>query len=73
MEREALWQRVVDAKYGSSQGGWCSDVVPGSYRVSMWKNIPRELPSYSKLLTFEVGGMGLRCNFGMIVGVVLCV
>jgi hypothetical protein len=39
----------------------------------MWKNIPRELPSYSKLLTFEVGGMGLRCNFGMIVGVVLCV
>jgi hypothetical protein len=55
MDREALWWRVVDAKYGSSWGGWCSDVIWGPYGVSLWKHIRREWPSFSKHITFEVG------------------
>ena len=26
-EREALWRRVIESKYGSLQGGWCSRMV----------------------------------------------
>lgn len=57
-DREALWWRVVDAKYGSSWGGWCSDVIWGPYGVSLWKHIRREQPSFSKHITFEVGDIG---------------
>jgi hypothetical protein len=28
-EREALWSMVMDAKYGSASGGWCSNEVTG--------------------------------------------
>jgi hypothetical protein len=31
MERKAYWRRVVDKKYGSQAGGWCSNVVTGPY------------------------------------------
>uniref|UniRef100_A0A2N9II99 Uncharacterized protein n=1 Tax=Fagus sylvatica TaxID=28930 RepID=A0A2N9II99_FAGSY len=31
LEREALWRLVVDAKYGSLWGGWCSKSGTGSY------------------------------------------
>jgi hypothetical protein len=27
MERDALWRKVVDIKYGSMRGGWCSKEV----------------------------------------------
>ncbi len=33
-EREALWRLVVDAKYGSLWGGWCSKSGRGPYGVS---------------------------------------
>jgi hypothetical protein len=32
-EREAMWRLVVDFKYGSLWGGWCSNKVNGSYGV----------------------------------------
>jgi hypothetical protein len=33
-EREAWWKIVVDAKFGSACGGWCSIDPP----VSLWNN-----------------------------------
>ena len=38
-EREALWRRVIRAKYGAEEGDWCSNFVLGSYGVSLWKTI----------------------------------
>jgi hypothetical protein len=40
-EKEAVWRVVVDLKYGSLWGGWCSNDVHGSYEVGIWKNIRR--------------------------------
>ena len=42
-EREALWRQVVDVKYGSMWGGWCTNVGRGSYGVSLWKTIIKYL------------------------------
>jgi hypothetical protein len=39
LERDALWRRVVEAKYRSLRGGWCSKEVRGSYGLSLWKTI----------------------------------
>jgi hypothetical protein len=46
---------VVNAKYSSNWGGWCSNVVRGPYGVCLWKNICREWLSFSKHLSFMVG------------------
>ena len=54
-EREALWRRVVDVKYGSMWGGCCSNVGRGSYGVSLWKTIRKEWDSLSQYLSFMVG------------------
>jgi hypothetical protein len=35
MERDAFWRKVVDIKYGSTRGGWCSKEVGGSFGVSV--------------------------------------
>jgi hypothetical protein len=48
--REALGRLVVDIKYGSSQGRWCSNDVNGSYGVRLWKNIRRGWGSFLDLL-----------------------
>ena len=36
-EREALWRVVVDSKYGSACGGWCSNEVQRSHGVGLLK------------------------------------
>jgi hypothetical protein len=33
IERDALWRKVVDIKYGSMRGGWSSKEVGGPYGV----------------------------------------
>jgi hypothetical protein len=38
-ERDALWRLVVDAKYGSLWGGWCSELGKGPYGVSVGAGI----------------------------------
>jgi hypothetical protein len=38
-EREAWWRVVVEAKYGSLWGGWCTCPHTGASGVSLWKNI----------------------------------
>jgi hypothetical protein len=40
-ERKAWWKVVVDAKFGGSWGGWCSNKPHGTYEVGLWKNIRR--------------------------------
>ena len=52
----------MDAKYGSSWGGWSSDIVWGPYGVSLWKSIRQEWPSFLKHLTFDVGD-GAKVKF----------
>jgi len=39
LERDALWRKVVNIKYGSMRGGWCSKEVVGSFGVGIWKSI----------------------------------
>jgi hypothetical protein len=39
MERDALWRKVVEVKYGSMVGGWCTNQVMRSYGVGVWKHI----------------------------------
>ena len=40
-ERQALWRRVIGAKYVCEKGGWCSLPVIGPYGVSLWKSLSR--------------------------------
>jgi hypothetical protein len=35
LEREALWRSVIEVKYESLRGGWCSSEVVGTYGVSV--------------------------------------
>ena len=41
MERAALWRQVIEVKYGSEWGGWCTRLVNGPYGVGLWKYISR--------------------------------
>uniref|UniRef100_A0A2N9F8U3 Reverse transcriptase domain-containing protein n=1 Tax=Fagus sylvatica TaxID=28930 RepID=A0A2N9F8U3_FAGSY len=61
-ERDALWRRVVEAKYGSLWGGWCSKDVKGSYGLSLWKYIRKGWEIFSNHLYMQVGN-GERIRF----------
>ena len=39
METNALWWRVIEVKYGSDWGGWCTKKVTNAYGVSLWRHI----------------------------------
>ena len=39
IEGDALWRRVIEAKYGNDWSGWCTKPVAGAYGVSVWKSI----------------------------------
>uniref|UniRef100_A0A2N9FE24 Reverse transcriptase domain-containing protein n=1 Tax=Fagus sylvatica TaxID=28930 RepID=A0A2N9FE24_FAGSY len=54
LERDALWRRVVEAKYGSLWGGWCSKEVKGSYGLCLWKSIRKEWETFSNHLYMQV-------------------
>jgi hypothetical protein len=54
-ERDALWRKVVEVKYGSMDGGWCTNQVMGTYGVGVWKHIRRGWECFSKFIKFEVG------------------
>ena len=38
-ERDAWWRVMVDSKFGSLWGGWCSLEPKGAFGVGLWKNI----------------------------------
>ena len=55
MEREAYWRKVVEAKYGSMEGDWCTKQVEMPFGVGVWKHIRRWWQLFSKFISFEVG------------------
>jgi hypothetical protein len=61
-EREALWRLVIDAKFESLKGGWCSKEVSGSFGVGVWKHIRREWEKFRNFVRFEVGN-GANISF----------
>jgi hypothetical protein len=60
-ERDFLWRKVIEAKYGSVKGGWCSSPVNSPYGVSLWKTISKDWSSF-KRFSFDVGD-GSRVSF----------
>ena len=46
---------MVDSKYGSQWGGWCSHRVQVPYGVGLWKFIQIGWDSFSRHLPFTVG------------------
>ena len=62
METNALWRRVIEAKYGNIWGGWCTKNVTTPYGVSLWRNIRSGWLIFSKLLVYDVGD-GTRVKF----------
>jgi hypothetical protein len=61
-ERDAWWRVVVDSKYGSLWGGWCSLEPGGVYGVGLWKNIRKGWEMF-KSFTRLVVGDGTRISF----------
>jgi hypothetical protein len=53
---------VVEAKYESLWGGWCSKEVKGSYGLCLWKSIRKEWETFSNYLYMQVGD-GVRIRF----------
>jgi hypothetical protein len=54
-EHNALWRSVIEVKYGSVRGGWCSLPVTRPYDVNVGKFIRRGWDNVAKYLHFEVG------------------
>ena len=53
METKALWKPMIDCKYGSLWGGWCTKEVNGASGVGIWKHIRLgwgDFISHSKLV-----------------------
>jgi hypothetical protein len=61
-EREAYWRKVVEIKYGSMEGDWCTKQVERPFGVGVWKHIRRGWELFSKFIRFEVGD-GTRIRF----------
>jgi len=55
LERDALWRKVVDSKYGSMGGGWCSKEVGGSFGFGVWKSIRRGWDAFAAHVRYEIG------------------
>lgn len=56
VHERGAWQRiVVDAKYSSSWGGWCSIEPSGPFAVGLWKNIKKRWMMFSSHTRFEIG------------------
>jgi len=46
---------VINVKFNSLKGGWCSEEVSGSIGVGMWKHIRRGCEKFGNLVNFDVG------------------
>jgi hypothetical protein len=55
-EGETLWRLVIEAKFESLSGGWCSKKVLGIFGVGVWKHIRRGWDKFNNFLRFEAGG-----------------
>ena len=45
-ERDLLWRKVIEAKYGCARGGWSWNPVTSPYWVSLWKTISKDWNSF---------------------------
>ena len=54
-ERDVLWRRVIEAKYGDGWGGWCTKPVSGTYGVIVWKSIRSGWLAFFNFLWYDVG------------------
>ncbi|KAG6675888.1 hypothetical protein I3842_15G128600 [Carya illinoinensis] len=61
-ERGALWKEVIDMKYGSERGVWCSKESRGTYGVGLWKYIRKGWCTFASNTRFCVGN-GRRVSF----------
>jgi hypothetical protein len=61
-EPRAYWRKVVEAKYGSERGGWCSKVGAGSHGRGLWKFISKEWHHFSNHIRL-IPGDGSRISF----------
>jgi hypothetical protein len=61
-ERDAFWRKVVEVKYGSLWGGWCSKYCRGAYGVGLWKGIRRGWDRFTPFISFSEGN-GARVKF----------
>jgi hypothetical protein len=64
-ERDSLWRKVIDSKYGTERGVWCSGVVRTSYGVGLWKYIRSGWDLFASYTRIEVGDDSTYC-FGRI-------
>jgi hypothetical protein len=76
---------MVDSKYGSLWGGWCSFELIGAFVMGVWKNIKKGWDSFSRFIRFVVrdgskisfwhdllcGDMVLKVAFLALFGIVL--
>jgi hypothetical protein len=46
---------MVETKYDSMRGGWCSKEVGGHFGVGVWKYIRRGLGAFLRFIRYEVG------------------
>jgi hypothetical protein len=46
---------VINAKFESLKGGWCSKEESGSFGVGVWKHIRRGCEKFCNFVCFEVG------------------
>jgi hypothetical protein len=65
IERDAWWRVVVDSKFGSLWGGWCSLEHVGAFGVGLCKNIRKRWETFLVLLNLR-WGMRLGQNFGTV-------
>jgi hypothetical protein len=61
-ERDAWWRVMVDFKYGSLWGGWCSLEPTCAFRVRVWKNFRKCWDSFSRFNRLVVGD-GSKISF----------
>lgn len=55
MEPNALWRKVIDAKYKAHEFGWFSKEPKWSYGCSVWKDIFKEMERYKSGIGYVIG------------------
>lgn len=54
-EQEALWRRVIAAKYKTNDLGWETNWPRGTYGCSLWRGISLEMKAFKNGVGYWVG------------------
>lgn len=57
-----MWKEIIDARYGATWGGWCSNEMRRGYGMGLWKFIRKGWPCFEKQIRF-VAGEGNHISF----------